>query len=168
MMKAYLKWMQGRYGQNGIDSFGWFLLITGMILSGMPFVWVVSPFLGGWQLYRLMSRNVTVRFRENQDFRQLAGKATGWLSPVLRPLKAIAGKAVIGFAGLGFKGYVKSRKTLTDGKRLLSQGRKRFAERKTNLFVRCPQCRNMLRLPRGKGRLEATCPVCRTKFEQRT
>ncbi len=168
MKNAYFKFMNGRYGQQGMDSFGWFLLVTGLILSGTPFLWVVSPVLGGWQCYRLLSKNTAVRFRENQDFRELVGKGTRWLSPVLLPLKRFAGKAALQLAGWGFQGFVKGRKTLADGKRFLSQNQKRFQERKTSLFVRCPQCRNLLRLPRGKGRLEATCPVCRKSFLQQT
>ena len=196
MREAYIKFMNGRYGQYGIDGFGWFLLIIGLILSGAPYLWPISPLLGGWEMYRLLSKNTAVRYRENQDFRELAGKATGWLSPVLLPLKRAAGKVAMRITAWGLQrsmgggqpmmggsrpgmggtrpgmGAVNPfggrNKTIEEGKRFVSQSKLRFQERKTSLFVRCPQCKNLLRLPRGKGRLEATCPVCRNTFEQRT
>ena len=161
MREAYFKFMNGRYGQYGIDGFGWFLLIIGLILSGAPYLWPISPLLGGWEMYRLLSKNTAVRYRENQDFRELTGKATGWLSPVLLPLKRTAGKVAMRITAWGLQ------KSMGGGQ-FVSQSKLRFQERKTSLFVRCPQCKNLLRLPRGKGRLEATCPVCRNTFEQRT
>lgn len=35
-------------------------------------------------------------------------------------------------------------------------------------FFRCPGCRNRLRVPRGKGRLQITCPRCGQRFSGRT
>jgi len=39
---------------------------------------------------------------------------------------------------------------------------------KTYRYFRCPMCRQMLRVPRGKGRVLITCPKCRNKFQRRT
>lgn len=39
---------------------------------------------------------------------------------------------------------------------------------KTHKYVKCKQCKNMLRLPRKKGTITAKCPVCSNKFETRT
>ena len=35
-------------------------------------------------------------------------------------------------------------------------------------FFRCPSCRAMLRVPRGKGRIRVTCRKCGTAFERKT
>ena len=35
-------------------------------------------------------------------------------------------------------------------------------------FFRCPACRAMLRVPRGKGRIRVTCRKCGTAFERKT
>ncbi|HBQ64708.1 MAG TPA: hypothetical protein DD727_07270 [Clostridiales bacterium] len=32
----------------------------------------------------------------------------------------------------------------------------------------CPQCKNKLRLPRNRGRLKVTCPVCKHEFFKKT
>jgi DNA-directed RNA polymerase subunit RPC12/RpoP/preprotein translocase subunit SecG len=49
-----------------------------------------------------------------------------------------------------------------------SQARVRFANRKVYKYVRCPQCRTLIRLPRGKGLLSARCKSCSHAFDQRT
>ncbi len=42
--------------------------------------------------------------------------------------------------------------------------RRRFADRKTHRYFRCPQCRQTLRVPKGRGKIEISCPHCRAKF----
>ena len=36
--------------------------------------------------------------------------------------------------------------------------------RKTHRFFRCPSCSNTLRVPKGKGKLQITCPKCGERF----
>ncbi|MGN0465533.1 MAG: hypothetical protein ACI4F9_04190 [Lachnospiraceae bacterium] len=38
------------------------------------------------------------------------------------------------------------------------------AARKMYHIYKCPQCKQKVRVPRGKGRIEISCPRCRTKF----
>ena len=35
---------------------------------------------------------------------------------------------------------------------------------RNNRYYRCPKCRQMVRVPRGKGELVITCPRCKNKF----
>lgn len=42
--------------------------------------------------------------------------------------------------------------------------KKRFQERKTHRYYRCPKCRTALRVPRGKGKIQITCRTCGEKF----
>ena len=44
----------------------------------------------------------------------------------------------------------------------------RLAERKTHKRFRCPQCSQSLRVPKGKGKIEISCPKCKTKFIKET
>ncbi len=35
-------------------------------------------------------------------------------------------------------------------------------------YFDCPKCRQMVRVPRGKGRISITCPKCHEKFVRKT
>ncbi len=39
---------------------------------------------------------------------------------------------------------------------------------RTHKFFKCPSCKNTLRVPRGKGRLQVTCPKCGERFIKKT
>lgn len=41
----------------------------------------------------------------------------------------------------------------------------RIKYRKTHAYRKCPHCKNVLRLPKVKGKHHAACPVCGNSFE---
>ena len=43
-----------------------------------------------------------------------------------------------------------------------------FRQRKEYAFFRCPSCREIVRVPRGKGKIRITCPRCGYAFEKKT
>lgn len=43
----------------------------------------------------------------------------------------------------------------------------RLKDRK-NCYFDCPKCRQMVRVPRGKGKIAITCPRCKEKFVKKT
>ena len=46
--------------------------------------------------------------------------------------------------------------------------RTRWEGRKEYRYYRCPQCRQNLRVPRGRGKIEICCPRCSTRFIKRS
>lgn len=52
--------------------------------------------------------------------------------------------------------------------RWLSDSMLRHKQRRDYKFFRCPGCHNRLRLPRGKGRIQITCPRCGQRFGGKT
>lgn len=43
-----------------------------------------------------------------------------------------------------------------------------WRDRKTHRYYKCPSCKNWLRVPKGKGHIEITCPVCKGKMIRKT
>jgi predicted RNA-binding Zn-ribbon protein involved in translation (DUF1610 family) len=43
-----------------------------------------------------------------------------------------------------------------------------FRQRKDYRIYSCPSCNQKVRIPKGKGKVEITCPKCATKFSKRS
>lgn len=50
--------------------------------------------------------------------------------------------------------------------RKLRKSKKR--DRKTHVYFKCSHCKNVLRVPKNKGTIIVTCPVCKNKTEKTT
>lgn len=46
--------------------------------------------------------------------------------------------------------------------------KRRFSERKTYKYFKCPSCKQRLRAPRGRGKIEVTCQKCHNVFQIKT
>lgn len=46
--------------------------------------------------------------------------------------------------------------------------KKRFAQRDTYRFFKCPDCRQTVRVPKGRGKICITCPKCKKEFVRRS
>ena len=61
--------------------------------------------------------------------------------------------------------YLRKTYKITNGFR---NWRDRQKQRRDYFFFRCPGCKAMLRVPRGKGKIRVTCRKCGAAFEKRT
>ena len=69
------------------------------------------------------------------------------------------------------KRYAENQKYLNWKYRLVvkkDQRKKRWAQRKTYHFYKCPNCKQTVRVPKGKGKICITCPKCRTEFVKKS
>ena len=131
MKEKIIRFMQGRYG---IDQFSKFLLIAGLVvifLSGLFGSRIVGMifYVLAWALiiycyFRVLSRNVTKRYAENQAF--LAKT-------------------------YGIRSFFQKQKNM-------------WKQRRVYHIYKCPNCRQKIRIPRGKGKIEIRCPKCGTTF----
>lgn len=46
--------------------------------------------------------------------------------------------------------------------------KKRWQQRKIYRFYKCPQCKQTVRVPKGRGKICITCPKCRTEFVRKS
>ncbi|MCI8387299.1 MAG: hypothetical protein HFE63_02390 [Clostridiales bacterium] len=122
------------YGRYGADKLGYaliiFWLIVSIIAGAVDNFWVrmlsYLPVL--WAIFRMFSKNVQARRKENAVFLKFYAPIEKWFK-----LQA-----------------------------------NRFRDRKTHRYYSCPSCHNTLRVPKGKGEITITCPVCKTKFDKKT
>ena len=50
--------------------------------------------------------------------------------------------------------------------RAMRLNRRKFDDRKTYRYFKCPGCGQEVRVPKGKGRIRITCPKCHQSFEK--
>lgn len=53
-------------------------------------------------------------------------------------------------------------------RKLFNRSKNTVKERKAYRYFHCPQCKQKLRAPRGKGKIRITCSKCGTVFEKNT
>lgn len=87
---------------------------------------------------------------------------------------------LIGFFVIGFvyvrifsknfyKCSLQNQKYLQYRKKLMSGWQNKishFKQRKTHHIYSCPECKQKVRIPKGKGKVEITCPKCAAKFSK--
>lgn len=145
-------------------------------------------------LWRILSKNIYARQLENAKYLSLRGKVIEkYLSierkaaPKVRAFKEKADPKIRAFrekAGPKFRSFKEKalskfrsfremagpkflalRRRVKDGALLLQR---RWKERKVSLFYYCPSCRQLIRVPRHRGKIEIRCPKCGQSFVKNT
>ena len=69
------------------------------------------------------------------------------------------------------KRYEENMKFLQKKDAILNKFRKQkyYAAQRRNFHIyTCPQCKQKIRIPKGKGKISITCPKCRTSFVKKS
>lgn len=129
------KVQQFMYGRNGFDTFGFFLILTSLIISTANwFVWdwwaslalyVIQLLLLGYATFRILSKNLYRRSRENLCFKKI------W-------------NAIKNFFILQ---------------------KNRIKDIRTHRYRKCKYCKATLRLKRRRGKHTVKCPKCKGEFK---
>lgn len=127
MREKIARFMVGRNGADELARFEsifvWVLLLISIFSRAWIFDLLAFTVIGH-MYFRIMSRNVSKRYEENQKF-----------------------------VNFRYRIVVKWDKM-----------KKRMAQRKTYKFFKCPTCKQEVRVPKGHGKIEITCPKCRERF----
>ncbi len=124
-------------GRNGVDQLSRFCLYIslGLVIvtwiTHQGFVYLLAMAFLGYSYFRIMSRNISQRYLENQRFLQIYDR----IAPAFR----------------GVRQRVQSL----------------FTKSPYRIYT-CPNCKQKVRVPRGRGRIEISCPRCRSTFIKRT
>lgn len=137
--------MQGRYGTDKLNQALLYLALGVMIVNVFvrnPAIHRVLYYVGVIALiigyFRMLSRNYSKRAEENRKFLALQDKV---------------------LALFGRKSNPYGRGTY----------RTNTAGQPDNVRIfKCPQCKQKIRVPKGKGKIEITCPKCKMAFIRRS
>lgn len=142
MRNRFEDFMYGRYGNDQFNQFLSVIALAVLVVNlfvKIPFLWMGALALLIWTYFRMLSRNTSRRYAENERF----------LSVISRFRR---GRSSGGYAG----------------GRSAAERRAEREQRKIYRYFVCPHCSQKVRVPRGKGKIEITCPKCRTSFIKRT
>lgn len=144
LMQSLRRFFYGRYGG---DTFNIFLLVLSFLFLYIPYVRLLSYPILGYALFRTFSRNTDKRRAEQAWFQKNIGRHIG---KVFRIVKNVT---------MSIVNWFKRKKSLYKTVQ---------AQKKDYVFFKCKKCGNMLRVPKNKGKLRITCPVCKTVSEKKT
>ncbi|MCR5144203.1 MAG: hypothetical protein K6B67_02710 [Lachnospiraceae bacterium] len=150
-------------GRNGADNLSKFTLAISMILmvitiiTGNGIVYLLAIVALVYSYFRVMSKNVSKRYYENQQY-----------------LKATAGirGTINGFLYKITKGNYHPNSNPQQFKADMERARRKAAyereQRKMYKYFKCPGCKQKVRVPKGHGKIAITCPKCKMEFVRKS
>ncbi|WP_419052901.1 hypothetical protein [Collinsella stercoris] len=156
--------MKDRYGVDELAMImggtGVVLALIGTIANLDPLTWLALAVIL-LALARAFSKNGAARRKENEAFRSFANKVPGLRDLVAR-MGGDAGDSAASASG------AKRGPSQADLDRAKRTAKKMWKERKTSHFLKCPNCGQIMSVPKGKGKIRVTCPKCHTKIETKS
>lgn len=126
MKEKFMRFMQGRYGN---DQFNRFLMIVAMVLLilsvfGLDLLYFIAIAVMVYAYFRMFSKQIYKRSAENQKYLQYEWKV----------------------------------------KVKLQKKKSQLQQSKTHRIYKCPNCKQKIRVPKGRGRIAITCRKCGHEF----
>ena len=159
---AYRRFMTGRYGSDQLSRFTLLLALIMLVLNMIfrsrtsVFSWLLWIFLI-LTYFRMFSKNIRKRYNENTRFLQFKDKVTEKLRGGRR-----------GSTGDSVKDSYRYYQNAYDNARSSGNPNSTMRSDKEHRIFRCPKCDKRVRVPRGRGKIEITCPHCGNKFIKRS
>lgn len=129
----FQRFMYGRYGTDELWKALLIFYVIAIVIANIFYSvskvayyalsalsWAIFIFA----IYRIFSKNIQARRKENQTWLRFTGKI----------------------------------------KHKAAQRKNMRKQRKTHKFVKCKNCKKVLRLPKNKGKLNVVCPHCKNQF----
>lgn len=146
MREKFIRFMQGRYGLDNLSKFLIYVSLPILIIAGYvksPLVIYISVLLMFLGYFRIFSRNIYKRSYENQKYLCIKSK-----------IKA-------------FFGGNASHNTRNESRYNSYNPGNSYSSCEYKIF-KCPNCKQKLRVPRGKGKIKISCRKCGTEFIKRS
>ena len=128
-------------GRTGVDALGktvtWVALILMLltVITHSSITYLLAMGCLVYSVWRMFSKNYYKRYTENQIFLQKSVKLRGFLAKLPAKVKNKAARFSYD-----------------------------MEQRKTYAIFKCPNCKQKLRAPRGRGKIQVTCSKCHTQF----
>ena len=151
-------------GRNGADELtivmGFAGIVIAMIGSMARVQWLswVAIAVIVIVVLRGLSKNIDARRKENEAFVAGSAKVPGLGKFVASLGGGAAAAGTSRAAGTSKEDFERAKRT----------AKKMWKGRKTTAYLKCPNCGQMLSVPKGKGKIRVTCPKCHAKMETRS
>lgn len=143
MLEKFKKFMAGRYGldqlSNGLNVLFFIMVLIGLF-SKNTLVLYLSLIPLFYNYFRIFSKNFSKRYNENRIY-------TNMMSPLYNLMDKLKDKF---------------------NRMKLSLQKKKKRDKTKYKYYHCKNCGQELRIPRGKGKVIITCPICKHSFEGRS
>lgn len=126
LKEKFLRFMQGRYGNDQLNRFLMFLAIVLLFVSFFcgDFFYLLAVGVMVYAYFRMFSKKTYKRSEENSKYMQLSWKV----------------------------------------KSAFQKKKNEWKQLKTHHIYKCPNCKQKIRVPRGRGKIAIRCRKCGTEF----